>query len=374
METLAQVVERLIDQGALNNAVRNPMIMFGTRNRPLLGAELLPNREVPENMYQEEKIQWRTIVANDGTRYSPVQYKNGARYGSFTVKLEHQDIGSQMTSREHDAIIRYLRQTMSMEAAATALNWFENVIIMGLEEKIEVQRWQAIVDAQVILKGDDGYTDVVQYSNPPGHRVTIASGTVASPAGWYDPTHDPMDDIQNTILFQAQKGYTINRIICSRRIAYILVNHPKMLARRNQVVFVGNQVQTVRGSISLQDLGSIFASDNLPQLEIYDTYYNTDTGTARFLRDTAFVMLATTGMNEEVLMTNSDLEPFELEETIGYCAIGRPAGEAMPGRAWNMTVNNNKPRVIDAQAWQAQSPVIMAPEAIMVLNIPYPTP
>ncbi len=373
METLAQVIDALMDSNEPGDLLNNPMIQFGTESRAYMGAELLPTRIVDQNVYKEEKLQYRTIVANDGTRYSPVQMKDGKRYGSFTVELADQDVGNDFTSFEHDLVLRYLRANSTMEAVTASLNWFNNTIVLPLEEKIEVHRWSAITDAVIHLRGDDGYREDILISNPAGHRITIASGSTAAPAGWYDPNRDPLEDLYKAQNLASDKGYNISRIITSTRNRNLLLRHPKVVARKNTVIFSGNQIQTVQGRLSNAELDAILSDDGLPGIETYNLKYNTSTGNARFLRETAFVMVATTGRDEVINDENADDGQIVLPNTLGYVGMGRPAGEGAPGRAWNMEMMRNKPRTIHAEAWQTTLPVIMDPEAIIVLNIPYQT-
>src|SRR5689334_11140946 len=94
------LIERMLRDQDFARVLNNPMSQFGPAARPLLGASLLPERTVRQNEYVEQAIRYRSPVANDGTRYSPVQKKRGMLTGSMTVMLGHSDIGSELTSND----------------------------------------------------------------------------------------------------------------------------------------------------------------------------------------------------------------------------------------------------------------------------------
>src|SRR5678815_1848366 len=107
MADLYSLLRDLRRDGTLDRIANNTLSQFGTRNRQRLGARILPVRNVPLNQYTEDQIRYRSPIANAGTRYSPVQLKGGALVGSFDVKLAEQDIGSQLTSRDFDALRKF---------------------------------------------------------------------------------------------------------------------------------------------------------------------------------------------------------------------------------------------------------------------------
>src|SRR5215204_3302639 len=94
--------------GTIPTIARNPAAQFGRPARQYLGATLLPEVMVDLNMYREESVKYRTIVANDGTRYSPTQLKSGDLIGSMLVELGESDIARQYTAQQYDAMLRYI--------------------------------------------------------------------------------------------------------------------------------------------------------------------------------------------------------------------------------------------------------------------------
>lgn len=370
---IRQLLETIIADGTVATLALNPQAQFGRRGRRYIGAELLPEQLREENAYREMGVEYVTVLANDGTRYSPVQIKDGKRIGSMLVELGEIDIGAEFTSADYDALIKLLGRGRDQEAMAAFTDWFDKTVNLGLREKMEYQRWQAIADAQVLRKTDNATLDPVSYSNPSGHRITVASGSVGSPAGWYLSTYDPFDDIYTQANLLKSKGYTVSRIITSTRILSILQKNPKVATRANRVTVVaggsaGAQFSVASGRVSQEAISAMLAEDGLPPIETYDLQARTDSGTVRFLRDTAFVMVATTGRDTDIDL--GDSQPILLQNTLGYQGIGRAAGQGDPGVVLQAEFKTSKPPRIEGEGWATTLPVILNPEAIAVINIP----
>lgn len=361
---LRELIERMIEDGAFLQLANNPLAQFGPSTQPFLGAEILPEQEVPENAYIEEGIRYRSIIANDGTRYSPVQLKRGVMVGSFQVILGDSDIGDEFTGSDYDALLRILNriqqgQNPSMTQLSALINWVDTALNMPLRMKNEKQRWEAIVNAQVVRTGNGGYRETVNYPNPSGHRIA-AGGT------WSDPTYDPYPDIVNQAEFLRSKGFTINRMFAGTPVATILQENPKMRQRSGILAISSGTVFGQPGRLDLAALNAVFSRDNLPPLEVYNGQYRTQTGSGYYLPRGTLVMLCTTGRDTTVI--GVDQIPIPLPNTIGYTAIGRPAGASKPGRVIVVTPFENKPPRIEGEAWQTSAPVVTEPEAIGVIN------
>jgi hypothetical protein len=355
LSTLLAQIEASRDFFTLANA---PVVQFGPPSRPLLGPTLLPERTVDRNEYTEEAIRYKTLIANSGTRYSPAQKRpSGVISGSFLVQLGHQDVMTEYTSRDYDALIRYLRSNMSMEAAAALIQWVDTQLVQPLVHLQERDRWDAIVNAQVTRAGDNGDTEIVPYPNPTGHRVA-AGGT------WSNDAYDPYDDIMAQVELLYDKGYEVDRFITSRKVAAILRANAKIGARAGSVRVLSST--DIVGRATLQDVNDAFAADDLPPIEIYDGRYQDLAGTHRFLADDVFVLVSTTGNDESVALPNG--EPRIVENILGYHAIGLAAGSGTAGRSIYVQAQADKPPRIEGQAWQASLPVILEPEAIAVIT------
>lgn len=340
-------------------------------NPAYVGATLLPEVMQDANKYREEGIRYRTIVANSGTRYSPTQKKGGDLYGTMDVELGESDIQREMTGREYDALLSFLRNGASMDAMGNILRWADTVLLRALLDYNELQRWQAIVNAQVVRVGSNAYTETVQYPDPAGHRVTIAGGALVAPTGWYDPTEDPFDDIHAMADLLYDRGYAVNRIITSRQLVAVLARHPMVRTRTGiTVIDAAGDLAARQGRATMAGINAALAADGLPPIEQYERRYRNESGTARFLPATAFVMAGTTGRNEVIDL--GDDEPVPVRETLGYTGIGRAAGQSNPGRIVRVEAFENKPPRLEGEAWQTSLPVITEPEAIGVLTVTAP--
>jgi hypothetical protein len=359
MADLYTLIKNAMDDGTFQTVARNNAAQFGTPSRMYLGATLLPERTVMKNMYREEGVRYRTIIANDGTRYSPAQKKKGELFGSMLVELGNSDIAREITAEEYDMLIDYLMRNASMEAMAQIIDWVDVTLNRALLEKNEKQRWEAIVSASVVRQGDNGYTEPVSYPNPSGHRVN-AGGT------WSSDAYDPYTDILTQADMMEAKGFTVNRIIASRNVISILANNDKVKARTGvATVSASGQIQATAGRADLMAINSALGRDGLPAIERYDLQYRTQTGSGRFLADNVFVMIATTGRDQTIDLGDSEEL---LTDTLGYTAIGRATGQSGPGRVVRMEAFDNKPPRIEGEAWQTSLPVITEPEAISVIG------
>jgi hypothetical protein len=362
---LMTLILRMLTDGSLARIARNPLAQFGPDRRPYLGSQLLPEREVQENGYTEDGIRYKTVIANDGTRYSPVQVKDsGAMAGSFTVILGNQDIGRNFSGRDYDAFLELLRRSTgarpNQQAVLQLTNWLDVVINRALIELSEKQRWELLVNATTIRQGDNGFRETVNISNPAGHRVAAADL-------WSDPTYDPYEDITAMVQKLSDKGYTCNRIITSRRVMNLLARNPLMASKMlNRVVVVGGALNTGgQTRVTQADINQLFNADGIPSPELYELTYNTMTDQVRFLADDVMVFISTTGRDENIIVSTG----FEvIPDTLGYTAIGRAVGQSAPGRVVKMFPKEDKPPRIEAQGWQTSFPVITEPEAIGVIT------
>lgn len=346
--------------GYYRTIARNPLAQFGRGTRRYLGATLLPERDVPENAYREEAIRYRTIIANDGTRYSATQKKGGELMGSFLVELGNSDIKREINAREYDALVALLGSNATMEAVAQTIRWSDTVLNAALVEKNEKTIWEAIVSASVARAGDNSYVETVSYSNPSGHRFN-ASGT------WSSNSFDPFTDIMTAADLLASKGYTVNRIFTGRPVVSIMANNTKVQARTGlPVVNVGaGSISVAQSRATIQAINEALGRESLPAIEQYDLQYRTSTGTGYFLARNVFVLVATTGQDQAIDLGDSERL---LENTLGYLAVGRPAGQSSPGRVIRVESFDNKPPRIEGEAWQTSLPVILEPEAIAVIG------
>lgn len=366
---LQNLIERLIQSGDVEAVRSNPRAQFGTPERRYLGATLLPER-LTDNHFTERAIRFRTVIANDGDRYSPAQLKGpaGNMATGIEVTLGDSDIARQFTGRDYDGLLELLRSggnqaQIEMQAAQRILGWCDVEVNLGLVELTEKQRWDALINALVQRRGDNGYYEPVYYNNPAGHRVNV--GGV-----WSDPNYDPWPDIVAMGNFLRGKGFQPNRLIYSTFVESILLANPKIQQRltgSTTIIAPGGTIQTITtGQVITPDqLYGLFRSSRLPAPEVYDELYFTQVGSARFMPDNVMFFACTTGRNEQIVARDQLLV---VPNTLGYLALGTPVGQSRRGRAFNLEAFSNKPPRIEGEGWQTSLPVILDPEAIGVLK------
>jgi hypothetical protein len=338
----------------------NPRVQFGPTTRRYIGAEILPERLVPQNEYTEYGIRFKTIVANDSTRYSPVQKKDGKLTGSFKVSLAESTSGDVFTAADYDALKAALRTNQSMQALASLLRWSDRGLLRPLVEKNEVHRWEFLADGVVKLRGNNGFSEDIAAPVVSGQRVAVGGS-------WTDPDYDPLLDIYARHQYLANKGVTTRRIVTSTAAATKLLNNAKVAARFGRVV-VGPSASlgAVAGRPSLETVNALLAEDNIPAIEKYDLQYNTMTGTQRFLRADGMVFIGETELEEEI--PNGDAGPIVVPSTLGYYGVGTPAGREAPGRVINQFPHDEHPPRIEGEGAQTSYPVVQDVEAFATLT------
>lgn len=366
---VATFLNDIRQDGTLMRLATDAAAQFGSKTRRYIGAELLPERPVSINNYIEEKISYRTIVANAGTRYSPSQKKGGSLVGSFPVRLAHQDIANELTSQEYDTLIQYLKAGYAyagplnqnqpgMQAIAQLTNWLDTTIVRALVEVLEVYRWQAIVNKVVTLTGDNGFTDTVKYPSYPDLSITVGGQ-------WSNGTYDPFTDFFNVALAMTNRGIQPARLIMGRQALNKLLGNALVRTRVGRAVMSPTgQVKGTIGLASLAEVNGALEADGLPPIEVYDLMYRTELGAKYFLQRDAFVMAGATGRNETIDLGDAQYET--VENTLGYTAVGIAAGQATPGRYIRSVAMDDKPPRVEAEGWQTALPVITEPEGFGV--------
>lgn len=359
MADLYTLINNMRTDGTIATIARNPAAQFGRTGRRYLGAELLPERMAEENAYREESVRYRTVISNDGTRYSPTQLKQGDLIGSMLVELAESDIAREFTSRALDGLMRLMNTNMTMEGAASLTRWLDTTVNLGLIEGDEKRRWQAIVDASVVRVGDNAYSETVSYSNPAGHRA-------AQTAAWSTDTTDIFENIFVMADLLASKGYTVNRMITSRNVLSIMAGNNTVKTRTGlAVVNSSGQITSAAGRATRENINGMLQADGLPAIETYDLQYRTQNTDEYFLKRDVFVLVATTGQDQTLDFGDTE-ELFP--NTLGYTAIGRAAGQSGPGRVIRMEFKEDKPPRIEAEGWETSLPVVLNPEAIAVIT------
>lgn len=357
---LYALVRTMQEDGVFDAIAGNPLAQFGVPSQPLLGATILPERLVPQNMYKETAIRYRAMIANDAERYSPVQIKAGGELiGEMTVELGNQNIGRQMTPQDYDGLLELLGRNADMSAIDTLTGWVDSTLNQGLQMVTEKQRWEALVSAQVTRDGDNGFHEVVQYPNPAGQRV--AAGGV-----WSNDAYDPFDDITAIKEYAAGLGYQLNRAFTSTAVAGIMQRNT-LVKTRGGAFRQTNATTDFLMTLNRSGLDTVFAGEGLPVLETYDLTYRTQNGAlTRYLPNTVMVFTATTDSSVEIDVAAN--ERVFMPSTLGYTALGRATGQSAPGRVIQVTPIQILPPHLEGRAWQTSLPVITEPEAVFVIN------
>lgn len=361
MAELKSLINRMMEDGTFATITRNPLAQFGSGARVYLGASVLPYREVPENAYRESNIRYRTVIANDGTRYSPAQKKGGSSsVGEMLVELGYSDIASEFTGRDYDLLQGMLRNAGEEEARLRISQWLDVAVVRALQELDEKKRWDAIVTGTVTRSGQNGYTEEITYPNPAGHRA-------AAGGAWTSDEYDPFDDILAMTNLLDSKGYRVTRIITSSAVVNKLAGNSKVQQRSGSLqVSASGTIEVLSGFGTRNAVANSMSASGLPVIETYDLTYEAEDGVrTKFLPADSMVFLSETGQEETITFEQGTKV---VPDILGYVAQGRAAGQATPGPVMHVEQFNDKPPRIEAQAWQASLPVITEPEALAVIT------
>lgn len=393
-EELYQQLER-DQQGYFRRLALNPLAQFGAEQQPLLGARYLPEILVPENSYTEEQIRYRTNPALDGTRYSPAQMQRGGMLlGALKVDLGYTDTADEFTGQMHDGLVKLLMRGGDLQAIAQVIRWTDNSLVRPHIIKNELQRWQAIVQGQVVRTGIDGYTEPVPYYTPAGHRPTVSGGTVSVPAGWYSDSYDPYDDIFAGVQKLEDLGYMVTDMIATGKLLSVMKRNPEVVKRTSKVIVnAGGQLQGSTGRVSSSDLQMINTDEGLPQLTVYNAGYETATGFKRYLESPAgdrdyLILIGRSGLMWDMKTDYASrvdgvsgtydpealaVQDLTINNTLGYYGVGRNVGQGISGRTIYTEFQGKKPVGLYGEAYQTGFPVIQEPQAIYVIQVLRPT-
>lgn len=379
------------DQGYFARMALNPLAQFGSEQQPLLGARYLPEVLVPENSYEEDQIRFRVKPALDGTRYSPTQLQRGGMLiGTMKVDLGHTDTADEFTGKDHDGLVKLLMRGGDEQAIAQVIRWSDNSLLRPHIIKNELQRWQAIVQGQVIRAGSNGYTETVQYYTPSGMRPTISGGTTGSPAGWYGSNYDPYTDIFAGVQKLQDLGYEVTDMVCSGKLLSVLQQNAKVVLRTSKVVVNSSgSIVGSSGRVSMEELQQINTAEGLPQFTRYNAGYETDTGFRRYLDSPSndrdyLILIGRSGLQWDLktdyttrvdgtTTSGFDSQAVVLDNTLGYYAIGRNVGQAASGRTVYTEFQGKKPVGLFGESYQCGLPVIQQPDSIYVIQVMRPS-
>lgn len=361
-----------------------PEAQFGTESQPYLLATLLPERvrtDVIGLTFEDSAIAFRSAPALDNTRYSPVQFgQSGMESVDINVSMGHTDTASQLTARDHDGIMKYLQRSLTQQAAATAVQWADRMLLQPHLDKNEIQRAQALLIGAVTREGTNGFSETVDLAVPVGYRPEIPGGTVAAPAGWFDPDYPILDDLLAGQAMLAMNGFRVTNIITDSEVL-TLMKRNSQFAQLNAAA--GTDPSIVVNSISNAALNNVLSDYELPGITRYDNGYRYPLANGggryrKFMQPTdthLYVLIAgNTGRSEEVAGTGNENPILTLENTLGYYAIGLNPGQSVWGRTVHTEILQRKPRGLYGESYQTGFPVISNADAVYVLRLRRPTP
>jgi hypothetical protein len=374
METITALIRELEENQAFAISANDPTLQFENGGQNLLFSSVLPERQVAQNSYRDWGIRFKTMIANDATRYSPPQIKNGMLIGSVQVEMGEADAAGAMDMQFYEHFLQTLDRGSSQEGAFQLLRFFENTVSRPLAILRERHRVDAVCQGYVERRGANNFYERVDFPKPAGHRATVPSGTTAAPTGWYDPDHDILGTLKMFKKMLAKKGYRISRIITTEDILSDCII-PNNAIRAYGVMTVtapgGNQGFELQTRPEAQAMINAFAAIQVPVPVTYDAGYSDQLGWQPFMKN-KFVILCQTGRQAEVRIDGEE-PALLLPNTIGYYGIGVATGQLAPGVRYKVDSKDGKDANIYAEGWMSGFPIIQDPEAFAVLTIPEPT-
>ena len=366
-----EVINRLVAAEQFRTIVNNPRLQLGTPGRNFVFSQYLPERLQRDLAFRDTPIQMRTVGAVDNERYGAIGMRGSLRVSSQVFELGNSDVGQMLPAKVYDDMLEVFRDlplNQAMVQVAQQLLGYQDVLIArGLAVKREYQRAQAIEKGRLEILGENNFRYDVTYKDPPGARVTLGATEPGSP---YNNAVDPMEFILDKIQERSNdNGLAPSAIITTRKVMNAF--------RKNAIVkqYGTSIVSDTTGSVttgpiaSMQSVVNAFSANNLPMPMEYDLRFPTMTGAVRMISEDVLIILYETGLDQE---TTLDLDPVVDPtfgyDTLGFYAIGRTAGNLLPGISTSVKmVDDDKPS-IEFKGWQTTLPIIQIPEAINVFT------
>lgn len=368
---IATLLDQMEGEGQLLATVNDPRAQFAINRKQYWGATILPVQNVEEDgPYREYGVRWRTVVATDSTRYSPVTLRQIARGGSVLIELGEIDAGAQIVGRDLERIRKALNGGGNLQGAPSAQSLLTQLVIKGslqpMIEKEEKQRLEALVDGLIKRRGDNGYKDDVSQANPVGHRVTVTTPV-------NDPLVNPLEAIDAQLAFMKAKGYPVTQIRTSTKVINAIRNNESARRDTGSFTYVGpdGQITSGQNSVSLDQINAYLAANGqgYPPIVAYDEVYETLYGPKRFLRENAMVMVSAQPIDVEAIRLLTGESQLPAPTSLGYYGVGIAENQSAPGRVTIADFyDRDRGARISVKGWSSGGPVILEPEAVSVLN------
>ncbi|MEO0988154.1 MAG: major capsid protein [Cyanobacteria bacterium J06639_14] len=384
-KTFYELYEELQEERYFERLALDPQAQFGSERQPLLGAQLLPERIVEENAYEETQVRYRIKPALDNNRYSPTQkQEDGALIGSFRVDLGHTDTQKGLTGKKYDDLRKLLMRDSSMEAMAQVIGWTDRELLRPHTIKNEIQRWQALLTATVTRQTANGQMEPIQYYRPADHIVTIPGGTTGSPQGWHLGTYDPFDDIEAGKEKLQGLGYALVGMYATPYLGRVLRTNDQVILRGARMQHNANAPAT-RVTESL--LNILLDEEDYTGITLYNGGYESETGFKRYMDVEEgydyLLMVGSTQRSYDMASdytgaTDLDVSDFTdgaivLDDVLGYYAVGRNAGKDSSGRTIHTWMQEKKPAGMGGESYQTGLAVLTDPQAYYVIRVQRPT-
>jgi len=363
--------DALEKQGKFQGALNNLLAQWGPKNRNYVSAQFLPPRLVDKNSDTIDRVNWRGVAAEDKTRHSAVVLvDSGEVFGSISYTLGDSGLGRQLTSSDYDGIVRYLRNNLPLQAAGVAMGLFESMLVQGLVEHDELANCDAIVTGGLTRRGSNGYFEYQNGPNLTNHRIMAGHD-------FSDPAYNPWPDIEARIMVLTQKSFVKSGIrgITTDQVRTILEANPYTALRVGKGNLVTNTDGTVRttpisGVVTDEDLDNAFKGLGVQVPVSHDLRVPTRTGERRAFEEGALAFIAATGQTEQVVYNQNAADvPLQVDDTIGFSAIGVANAQTAPGRRSATRIFDNQSDArVEFEGWQTTGPIINIPEAISVIR------
>jgi hypothetical protein len=371
---LASLLDFLIRNRTLVAMAGNLLAQWGPSGRRLLGPDFLPPRFLPdgENMGEIERVHYFTVAAKDKSRHSPAPKVDGGNmFGTVRYKVGDSGLIREMTSRDYDALMRYLRQNAGMSAIGVVEGFADRAILQALVERDEFKTWQILTTGGYGRYGDNGYVELVDGPNLSGQFIDAGDD-------WSDPETDPYVVIAARIQRLVNLGYAKNgiRVVTTDETRTILKSNPYSALRsgKSRLVTQGDGTiitEPINGIVEDSDIDAIFRGLGVQAPTIYDLRgFTPGHVQKRFYPEGSMSFIASTGISEEVRWNQDDPEDITVvNDVVGFFGIGTANGQQRAGRQIEMRAFTRQTDArLEGEGWQATDGVLMIPEAVCGLN------
>lgn len=274
------------------------------------------------------------------------------RPGTAKVRGEIAPVSRSIALGEEEGLrLRRLKSTNGSQLVDQIFNDAERMI-RAVEGRIEVARFDALIDGKVILLEPNGLDIVADYGMPSDQKVTPGvAWTVANSA-----TATPISDLLAiNALSLARNGAGIGKIVMSKsRVPALLVNDEV----RDYIAGGGNVPVRVR----LSDVQAVLGEQDLPTIEFVDTMVRVDGVQKRVLPPEFVLCLPSTDDPFGTTLYGPTAEAVLLAEK-GYITAKQVRGVAA------VVAQNDSPVQTFTTGTAVALPVVPNPELLFTLKV-----